>query len=96
MSTNTPLGLGTEPCANPDCTERVRAHTSEDVDDHYRVGHVSGDDGPTRTTLYYHEGCEPFGATRIPDSLERKRDRRERGAGMRRELVEGGPQGGGS
>jgi len=49
-----------------------------------------GDDHPpTGTSVHYHAGCAPFGATSIPDEIEREQARKQAGEAMRRDLAEG-------
>ncbi|GGO03792.1 hypothetical protein [Haloarcula pellucida] len=68
----------------PDCGDDVYRD-----DERWEITRDGDDQPPTGTTVRYHEGCAPFGATHIPDEIEKEQRSRKRGAEMRRELAEG-------
>lgn len=67
----------------PDCGDAVHRD-----DERYEITRDGDGESPTGTTIHYHEGCAPFGATSIPDEIEKAQRNRKRGAEMRRTLLE--------
>lgn len=55
-------------CADPDCSERIIVR-GENEEQYVTVANSKPDEFRD-DKLYYHPGCAPFGATRIPQELE--------------------------
>jgi len=68
----------------PDCGDAVHQG-----DERWEITREGDDHPPMGTTVHYHDGCAPFGATSIPDEIEKATSRRQRSAEMRQKLVEG-------
>lgn len=52
----------------PECRDGV----DREEDDYYKIERRRSDEEGTGDTIVYHEECAPFGATRIPEELDRQ------------------------
>ena len=68
----------------PDCGDAVHRN-----DERWEITREGDDHPPMGTSVHYHAGCAPFGATSIPDEIEREQARKQAGEAMRRDLAEG-------
>jgi len=68
----------------PSCDDAVYR-----VDERWEVTREGESHPPMGTSVHYHKDCAPFGATSIPDEIEKQAGRRQRGAEMRQKLAEG-------